>query len=260
MALAQRACRLLGWGSSSSSNQPRTVQIQGPALEPKQRLAMWKRLVIKLLLVLDTFAHKRRTQAALGDEAYRRIFQRARAENRQTETHTFQSRMINGELVGKPLKAGEGMPTVDPAMCNHPTSEMKRRGTKTLIWWTCNQCKSRWERLTPEIPQGPPTDRELMLSGTHAGKTFRQIWENEHQYTHWVRLTAEANPEGAEPQIYRLAAYLARKEQLNAEGYDENEVSDEEFAMDEEAIGFQILREDQEPPHRCPFPDLTPRN
>ena len=134
--------------------------------------------------------------------------------------------MINGELVGKPLKQGEGVPTMDAQMCSHPTAEMKRRGNKTK-WWTCNLCKSRWERLVPENPQGVPTDREVMMSGPHAGKTFRHLWENEHQYTQWVRLTADTHPEGADPAIYRLAAYLTRKEQI-AEGLIPVPESDEE--------------------------------
>ena len=69
----------------------------------------------------------------------------------------------------------------------------------------------------PETPQGVPTDREVMTSGPHAGKTFNHLWENEHQYTQWVRLTADTHPEGADPAIYRLAAYLTRKDQI-AEG------------------------------------------
>ena len=192
-------------------------------------------VTLKLLLVLQTFALRNRTQAALGTDAYKRIFQRAREEDRQSGTQQLQHRMINGELIGKPFKPGEGIPTVDPQVCDHPTSEMKRRGNKTK-WWTCHLCKSRWERIIPEYPQGFPTDDELMLSGQHAGKSFLHIWNFEHQYVHWTRLTAETNPgdvrlggPGVDPQIYRLAAYLERKEQTTASGYPDNEVSDEEF-------------------------------
>ena len=242
--LAARACRLLGLGnSSSSSQQPAVFQIRGPVLEEKQRLARWKVVTLKLLLVLQTFALKNRTQAALGTDAYKRIFQRAREEDRLAGTQQqLQHRMINGELIGKPLKPGEGTPTVDPAVCVHPTAEMKRRGNKTK-WWTCQLCKSRWERITPEYPTGFPTDEELMLSGQHAGKSFLHIWNFEHQYVHWVRLTAETNPgdvrlggPGVDPQIYRLAAYLEQKEQTTAlgpENSEEDRLSDEQFQMEE---------------------------
>ena len=214
--LATRACRLLGLGDrATSSQQPRAVQIQGPLLEPKQRLARWKVVTLKLLLVLETFALKNRAQAALGVDAYRRIFQRAREEDRLQDTQPAFQRMINGEIVGKPLTPGTGVPTVDPQVCNHPTAEMKRRGNK-VKWWTCHLCKSRWERHLPVIPTGVPTDREIMTNGPHAGKSFHHIWENEHQYNHWVRLTADTHPEGMDPALYRLAAYLARKEQVSA--------------------------------------------
>jgi len=99
-------------------------------------------VTLKILLVLETFALKNRALAALGTDAYKRIFYRAREEDRQSGTQALQHRMINGELVGKPLKAGEGVPTMDPQMCHHPTPEMKRRGNKAK-WWTCNLCKSR---------------------------------------------------------------------------------------------------------------------
>ena len=242
--LAQRACRLLGLGNSaSSSQQPTVFQIRGPVLEEKQRLARWKVVTLKLLLVLQAFALKNRTQAALGTDAYKRIFQRAREEDRQAGNQSPHHRMINGELIGKPLKPGDGTPTVDPQMCNHPTAEMKRRGNKAK-WWTCQLCQSRWERIIPEIPTGFPTDDELMLIGQHAGKSFLHIWNFEHQYVHWIRLTAETTPgdvrlggPGVEPQIYRLAAYLEQKEQAGGQGYENSEedrLSDEQFQMEEE--------------------------
>ncbi len=41
---------------------------------------------------------------------------------------------------------------------------------------------------------GNPKSTEIMLTGPHEGKTFQEIWENEHQYCHWVRLTADTTP------------------------------------------------------------------
>jgi hypothetical protein len=191
-------------------------------------VARWKILVLKLLWVLETFALKRRTQAALGEESYKRIFQRARVESRRNDqTQTF-DRLINGELVGKPLKPAEGVPQVDPAMCNHPTAEMKRRANK-MKWWTCTLCLSRWERLPLVVVDGPPTGREILMQGPHAGKSFREILETEHQYAHWVRLTAEASSEEASPQVLRLAAYLQTKEQMGMENLSDIEEEEEDI-------------------------------
>ena len=128
---------------------------------------------------------------------------------------------------------------MDAQVCNHPTAEMKRRGNKTK-WWTCNLCKSRWERTFPEIPQGVPTDREIMTNGPHAGRSFHYLWENEHQYNQWVRLTADTHPEGMDPALYRLAAYLARKEQVAA-GLSPLPESDEESFQDDESLSHVRL-------------------
>ena len=105
-----------------------------------------------------------------------------------------------------------------------------------------------------------------MLSGPHAGRTFLHIWETEHQYTHWVRLTAETHPEvtraglnrseGIDPQILRLATYLSRKEQTGGQGYEEDPVSDEQFEM----AGSEVIDDspifDQPDQHPIPFHDL----
>lgn len=232
--LAARACRLLGIGNQSSAtpSNAQTFQIVGPKLEPRQRLARWKIIALKLLWVLETFALKRRTQAALGEDSYKRLFQRARVEDRRESRPQLIDRLINGELVGKPLKPGEGVPQLDPQMCSHPIAEMKRRGNK-MKWWTCTLCLSRWERLQLTTPSGPPTGNEVMMRGPHVGKTFRQIYETEHQYSHWARLTAEANAEDGNEQLLRLAAYLQTREQMSAEGIlseiEEGEEDDTEF-------------------------------
>ena len=216
--------------SSSSSSQPSNTQsfeILGPKLETHQRLACWKVIVLKLFWVLETFAHKSRTQAALGEDSYKRLPQRARLKDRRSEQTQNFDRLINGELVGKPLKPSGGVPQVDPLMCNHPTAEMKRRGNK-MKWWTCTLCLNRWERLPLMVVDGPPTAKEIVIQGPHAGKTFREIQRTEHQYAHWVRLTAEASAEEASPQVIRLAAYLQTREQMNAEGVLSDIEKDEE--------------------------------
>ena len=79
--LGARACRLLenrSAGSRETPAAPRAAQ-----LSPEQREARWKIFVLKLLLVLRNYALKRASQAVLGEETYRRIFQMTdRAENR----------------------------------------------------------------------------------------------------------------------------------------------------------------------------------
>jgi hypothetical protein len=207
-------------------------------------MARWKIMVLKLLWVLETFSLKRRTQAVLGEDSYKRLFQRAKEETRRNDSGPDYHRLINGEVVGKPLQPGKGIPQVDPQMCNHPTSEMKRRGnkknTKGGTWWTCSLCLSRWERMDLPTETGNPKSTEIMLTGPHEGKTFQEIWENEHQYCHWIRLTADTNPPETNPdsrnnqQIYRLAHYLHQMETVGSEAMnwdddDEKTPSEESF-------------------------------
>ena len=66
-------------------------------------------------------------QAALDEEPYKRIFQRAREESRRPE------------LVGKSLTPGQGTPMVENS-CTHATADMVRRGNKKKWspkrgWW-----------------------------------------------------------------------------------------------------------------------------
>ena len=116
---------------------------------------------------------------------------------------------------------------MDPQMCVHPTAEMKRRGNK-MKWWTCALCLSRWERHKLDVPAGAPTGKEVMLTGPHSGKTFREIHDTEHQYCHMIRLVVDTSPGDAPEQSQRLAAYLQCREQQNAEGIYSEMEDDEE--------------------------------
>jgi hypothetical protein len=190
-------------------------------LSEPQRLARWKIFTLKLLWVLDAFGRKRRTQAALGEDSYRRIFQEARnKEEKEQQQSRPITNVINWEIVGKLLKPGEGEVLIDPTMCAHPTPSMKRRGNKTK-WWTCTQCQSRWERRSMEdqIPEGSPQGSEMMLQGTSMGQTFSDIYENNRTYCQWALLTAGEGMQEATPQVHRLAAYARQRETAEASGW-----------------------------------------
>jgi len=219
--LAARASRLLGLGGSSSSSANPTQRTLGDRLSEPQRLARWKIFTLKLLWVLDAFGRKRRTQAVLGEDSYRKIFQEARTREEKDLHHNRPlTTIINGEIVGKPLKPGDGEVLTDPAMCSHPSPSMKRRGNK-MKWWTCVQCQSRWERRSMEeqIPEGPPRGIEMMMQGTSAGSDFNHIYETRKEYCKWVLLTAAEGVEEATPQLLRLATYIRQRETAEASGW-----------------------------------------
>ena len=130
LMLGEWACRIVQ-GQRRSSNQETPLETTpGEAkLTTDQRLARWKVLALKLLMVLDNFLLKKRTQAVLGRDAYFRILHQVR--NQGDEPPPQVSKVINGEIVGKPLSPGEGDAEVDPEQCQHPVERLKRHGNRT---------------------------------------------------------------------------------------------------------------------------------
>ena len=126
--LGARAARLLENRTARSKETPaanRTAK-----LSPEQREARWKIFVLKLLLVIRNYAFKRASQAILGEDAYRRIFQMTdRSEN---PPQVPPVRYMNGEVVGKPLEPGKGLnagidPPVVPASLHVDESSRQSR-------------------------------------------------------------------------------------------------------------------------------------
>lgn len=75
--------------------------------------------------------------------------------------------------------------------------------------------------MEEQIPEGPPQGSEQMLQGTAAGASFSDIYENRQAYCKWVLLTATEEVEEATPQLQRLAAYIRRRENAEASGWQE---------------------------------------
>ena len=187
-------------------------------MSPTQRTQQWKIFVLKLLWVLKSFGIKMATQAVLGKEAYQRIFQQ---HKQRLERPKQDYKVINREIVGNPLPPGKGKGEIDPTMCPHDRTYLKRRGNKDSKqgkWWTCIACNPRWERKSlDEIHtdvEGRDTD--LVGFGAHANKTYLQLLENEKSYCQWVLMTAEME-EDRSPALARLAKYLVQKEMREAQ-------------------------------------------
>ena len=193
--LSARACRLLGYGGSSGSAEPAAARTTAARLDGCQRLARWKIFLLKALLVIVVFENQRKALVVLGTDSYKRLVYGYEAQNDRLQNETqgpTLTNIINREIVGKPLKPGDGPVTVDPVMCAHPTASMKRRGNK-MKWWTCVQCQSRWERQTlgEIIPEGVSPGLEIRLQGAHMGLTFSDIYENHKSCCCWVLLAVE---------------------------------------------------------------------
>ena len=174
-------------------------------------------MVLKLLLVLRNYTLKRATQAVLGEDVYKRIFQQTdRAVNPTPQSSNNINRYLNGEVVGRPLEAwNPHRAEVDANICQHPASAMKARGNRDQKWWTCVLCQSRWERLPFNRPGGPPADSEQATFGRHAGQTFKTIYEQHQDYTAWILRTVESGDSCSE-DLKRLAEYIVRREAREA--------------------------------------------
>jgi hypothetical protein len=206
--LGARATRLLSCEPSSStaagSTRPRSSTT---ILSPEARAARWCIVTTKLLSVIRSCEIKRATQAALGNDAYKRIFDQVKSEK---DSSTPPTRIVRGEVVGKVLKPSEGKtaPTKPANLCPHQDSDMIARANKTNKWWTCRTCQSRWERSDlPLMQTGPPKASEVMLAGKYQGKTFREIVKTDPLYDQWVLQTVELG-DCVEVQYQRLAKYI----------------------------------------------------
>ena len=130
--------------------------------------------------------------------------------------------MFKGEpfIVGRAKEPGTGKVdqtkfTHDPALCQHPTDKMKGRGnTETSLWWLCQACGSRWERIKlskyePE-KDSPLSDRDLITFGRYTGHTYLSAWSLDKPWCQIQMMLAEQ--EDASYLNKRFAQYLVQKE------------------------------------------------
>ena len=123
-------------------------------------------------------------------------------------------------VVGKALEPGTGKVdqmkfTHDRALCQHPTNQMKGRGNKgENLWWLCQACGSRWERipLSRYEPQrdNPLCDLDLITFGRYTGHTYLSVWQLDKPWCQIQMMFAEQ--EDASYLNKRFAQYLVQKE------------------------------------------------
>lgn len=224
--LGQRASRICA-GAPASSQPVRGSSAVGAVehLSPIVREAKWRQFALKLMLVLRSYVQKRALQAMLGKEVYARIFETTKKqEERMTaDQHLVgDGRVINGEIVGRPLTAGGAKATVDPAICQHHSAAMKARANRSQKWWTCIDCQSRWDRRDMSIYEDQdPSASELILFGKYQGSEMASVRATDRNYCQWVLYTAEQENTKACPHLLRFATYLTMMEQREARETDQ---------------------------------------
>ena len=216
-----RAARI-AQSSAASSSTPSAGSTRRRRNAPEWILHKWRQVAMKLFLVLNVFSLKNSALTVLGRDTYNRILHRQRTIEEQAASPNQATRrvhrMIRGEAVGKELqKKGAGTPLVDPAMCDHPAESMKRQANDNrrsgggMKWWTCERCKTRWERLpcgVDRIPQETtiPKDTDILTAGKYMGHTYQNVYTQDWEYCQWILQTSSQEQEL--PWVNHFAVYL----------------------------------------------------
>ena len=224
-------------------------------------------MVIKISWIFMALKMKTACTAVLGKDNYLRLHQDAKRSQKKPGEEEDYSRVINGQILGKELdKKGNGIPDVDPSVCDNPTTAIKARSNKRKDpktgeikgqdWFTCVKCQTRWERL-PGPEKGASTGSkdqdpnlfqktnqemgdELINFGKYQGQlTYLQIYQEDRQYVDWVMATHET--ERSSPQLSRFAAWINQYEALKAE----EELNQDEYRVDSDLE--RDMDQDREP-------------
>ena len=184
----------------------------------------WRLFCLKSMIVLDYLWHKTKAERLLGLKVFKQLTAEedgdaqtapsTSASSKDLRPFTRILRALGSRwVVGPPREPSDGKPNRDPKVCDHPQTNMKPRGNGKDIWWTCDLCLSRWDRIaiTQYENPGPPKDSDRALFGKHTGRTYLEIFRMDQQYCDWVLRTAESGDE-ASPELIRLAKWIASRE------------------------------------------------
>lgn len=209
-----RACRILAQNPSEKSTATSSERVGSAKLCESERLSLWKMILIKVQLILQTAFQQNKAKLLLGEAVYNRMFSSTPTLRDASEPINY--RFLNGQAVGRQRPPGTGRldsqrAHMDPAMCQHPADKMRARANKTDKWWICTACLSRWDRLdTTELnlTQGPQ-DLNVLNFGKHMGSSFQEVWIQDRRYCEWILQTAENGDSSKE--IHQFAQYLQQK-------------------------------------------------
>ena len=230
-------------GSTSVALTPSQSAAARAASAVKQ--ALWKRLVTKILVMLDHVFQQTSLRLWFGVENYKRMFEDDLFP--VVPTRELQFRFIDNEIVGlqlDPLFPSLSRAIVNANYCTHPTPFMQRRGhpdrTRRVAHvkgirrkpyipgvditpglepplpepdysWMCGLCAMRWQRypathIRPYAGSlGPPEHNEIVSFGRYAGNTFAEVLKDP-DYCRWVTYTAEVGD--ISPAMLRFALYV----------------------------------------------------
>ena len=215
--LTQRAQRVMSKAKPESAKEEKPAQKLGT----EKVLFLWQWMVNKLVRILLHLEAVDQTKAWLEDRVYDKLFKMGKSII-TVQAKEEVTRVINGEIVGKPLQPRKGKvpPTVEAAVCQHP---LKRDGRPVMVRggnqsdkkdWTCRDCHSRWERHSAEEWQERTgtvlSSEQIVLFGKYAGHTYQEVLKDK-TYCQWVVNTFEMDRSMC-PGLEALALYLVEQE------------------------------------------------
>ena len=210
-----RAARIAR-GSPASSSRPcdntTSRASRGPRLNLEVVIQAWGRFMATFRMIIRHYIYKDRLSVRLSPIGYEAWVD---APPAQIPSQPTQHRRVIGsgdtaELVGDKLPTlRKGTPRVDPDICEHPTSDMHRKGNGKSRTWTCGLCLTGWKRHPLNASQTPqPTD--IITFGKHKNRTFEDIATEFPDYARFIVTTADEEPD--QPSNFlRLANYLRAK-------------------------------------------------
>ena len=228
--MGQRASRVLqqetGPQRSTTSSGAKTKR----SIPPAQIDHMWRRLVILLKGFLNfiqiknfliTMMPMETINPTEDDDEFEKIDVDSDQKKTQPKSRPWRILQFQGEswMVGKELREATGKKdttkhTHDPMTCQHPSDKMLGRGGRNdLRWWVCQACGTRWERIHSSKfeTSSNPCQKDRLNFGSHAGKTYEFVYQNQPAYCDWILRTAESG-DGASPQLKNFARWLATRE------------------------------------------------
>ena len=84
------------------------------------------------------------------------------------------------------------------------------------------------------MPTGTPSGTETLLFGKHVGQTFSHVFDNLPSYAQWVIRTAQEHGDEAQPQLLRLAKYLARRARQTELGQTQSDMEENWFQEEDQ--------------------------
>ena len=153
-------------------------------------------MVLKICWLFEMIGQRCKTQAILGEKVYDAWFTVPMPQSVSQSSQPVVHRIIRGEAVGRQLERGAGpqdlkKATMDPSMCQHPVENMKARGNAKALWWFCEKCASRWNRLAvSQVNSCPePLDDDIVTFGNHLGKKYVEVYMTDPKYCERVMET-----------------------------------------------------------------------